>query len=162
MSSNRRGRASIGKADPLELPRLLGERDFDRQALHAARAIEPWQWRQPRSMNSASSGAAIGPPWQSTMFSGRTQIAASAIRSISSTHRSRDFAEAAPTVPPTLTPICATITSAPARTIASASAGLEHVGRRQEVRFVCHGDHVDFEVKTESGLLEARAHDAVK
>ena len=45
--------------------------------------------------------------------------------SISATHSSSVFAEVAPIEPPVVTPICATMMSAPAFVIARASSGLK-------------------------------------
>ena len=66
---------------------------------------------------------AIGPPWQSTMTSSRVASAAAAMASISATQSSSDFAEVAPIEPPVVTPMWATMMSAPAFVIATASSG---------------------------------------
>ena len=76
-------------------------------------------------MNSASSGMAIGPPWQSTMMSFRTAQRRFGDRvDLADALRRALFAEVAPIAPPVVTPICATMMSAPAFVIASASSGL--------------------------------------
>ena len=58
-------------------------------------------------------------------MSSRTVRAASAMAPTSSTHWSSDFAAFAPIVPPVVTPIWATMTSAPAEVMARASSGLK-------------------------------------
>ena len=74
-------------------------------------------------MYCASSGSAIGPPWQSTRMSGFTRFAASCIAWIAARASSSVIAVAAPIVPPVVRPMCGTSTSAPASAIAVASLG---------------------------------------
>ena len=76
------------------------------------------------STYAASSGSAIGPPWQRTSTSGLTALAASPQACTSATHSSSDFAVSAPIEPPVVRPMCGTITSAPAAAIAAASSSL--------------------------------------
>lgn len=79
-------------------------------------------------MYAASSGDAIGPPWQSTITSSRTDFAASAQLRTSGTQSASVRAVFAPIVPPVVRPRCATTMSAPASVIAIASASLNTYG----------------------------------
>ena len=76
----------------------------------------------------ASSGSASGPPWQSTMTSGSTSIAASRMAWISSTHWSSVLAVCAPIDPFVVSPMWGTRTSAPASVIAAACSGSKTYG----------------------------------
>jgi hypothetical protein len=76
-------------------------------------------------MNCASSGCAIGPPWQRMIASRRTESAAAAIASIESRLSSSVLPEVATIEAPSVYPICATMMSAPAFAIAFASSGLK-------------------------------------
>ncbi len=69
---------------------------------------------------SASSGSAIGPPWQRTMMSERTARAASCIFCTRRADSSSVSAVLAPIDPLVVRPRCATSTSAPALAIALA------------------------------------------
>ena len=80
------------------------------------------------STYAASSGSAIGPPWQRTSTSSRTAFAASHIAWTSSTDSSSVFAVEAPIAPPVVSPMCGTSTSAPASVIATASSGVKTYG----------------------------------
>ena len=82
--------------------------------------------------------------------------------SIAATQSSSDFAEVAPMAPPVVTPMWATMMSAPARVMARGLVGVEDVGRGQEVERVGGGDHVDLEAVAHAGLLEGGAHGAVE
>jgi len=73
----------------------------------------------------ASSGIETGPPWQSTITSGLTALAASHISWILVGAPSSVRAEVAPIEPLVVRPKCATTTSAPASAIAFASSGLK-------------------------------------
>ena len=64
----------------------------------------------------------MGPPWQSTMTSSRTALAASAHASMSPTHSSSDFAVCAPMLPLVVSPMWQTMISAPACVMATASS----------------------------------------
>ena len=64
----------------------------------------------------------MGPPWQSTMTSSRTALAASAHASMSATQSSNDFAVCAPMVPLVVSPMWQTMMSAPASAMATASS----------------------------------------
>ena len=77
---------------------------------------------------AASSGSAIGPPWQRTITSGLTSRAASCIAWISGTQSSSVFAVSAPIEPPVVSPMCGTSTSAPASAIATASSTVKTYG----------------------------------
>ncbi len=79
-------------------------------------------------MYCASGGSAIGPPWQITITSSRTDLAASAISWMSRTHSSSVLELFAPIVPPVVTPMWATTRSAPASAIQRASCGLKTYG----------------------------------
>ena len=80
------------------------------------------------STYAASSGSAIGPPWQRTITSSRTATAASRIAWTSSTDSSSVFAVEAPIAPPVVRPMCGTRMSAPASVIATASSGVNTYG----------------------------------
>ncbi|MNP72217.1 hypothetical protein D3C76_1687210 [compost metagenome] len=72
---------------------------------------------------AASSGSAIGPPWQMTIMSGFTALPALIIASIFSTQSSNVRAVLAPMVPFVVNPIWATKISAPASAMALACSG---------------------------------------
>ena len=76
-------------------------------------------------MYSASGGSEMGPPWQMTSTSGFTPRAASAMSWIRVTQSSSVFELFAPIDPPVVTPMWATIRSAPASAMRSASDGLK-------------------------------------
>ena len=83
---------------------------------------------------AASSGSAIGPPWQRTRMSGLTRFAASCIAWISGTHCSSVFAVDAPIAPPVVRPMWGTSTSAPASAIAVASSSVKTYGAVRKSR----------------------------
>src|SRR5215217_50340 len=76
----------------------------------------------------ASSGSASGPPWQSTITSSRTRMAASRMAWISAAQSSSVFAVTAPIVPFVVRPMCGTSTSAPASVMATALSGSNTYG----------------------------------
>ena len=71
---------------------------------------------------AASSGSAIGPPWQSNRTSGFTATAASCMAWTRATASSSVRAVLAPMLPLVVSPMWATTTSAPALAICSASS----------------------------------------
>src|SRR5581483_3118753 len=88
-----------------------------------------------RSMTyAASSGSAMGPPWQRTRMSGLTRFAASCMSWINGTHSSSVFAVDAPIAPPVVSPMCGTSTSAPAAAMASACSASNTYGAVRKSR----------------------------
>src|SRR5215831_460740 len=80
-------------------------------------------------MKRASSGSAIGPPWQITRTSLLTAAPASRMACTRSAACSSVRAVRAPIVPFVVSPICATKTSAPASTMRRASCPLKTYGQ---------------------------------
>src|SRR5262249_51014806 len=82
----------------------------------------PWVWDR---MYCASSGSAMGPPWQSTRMSGFTAFAASHSACTRSAAWDSVSADLAPIVPFVVSPMCGISTSAPAFAIARASSSVK-------------------------------------
>ena len=96
------------------------------------------------------------------MISGLIRFAASHMSWMSGTQLSRVFAVSAPIVPPVVSPMCGTRTSAPAPAIASASPTSKTYGAVEEILLARKPDQVDLEAVAHPGLLEVRPERALE
>ena len=124
--------------DGLEAPHVLGHRDLGRQPLHARGAEEADDARRcARARSAASSGSAIGPPWQRHEDVGVDRAAPRrASPGRARPPRRASCAVARRSCPPVVRPMCGTSTSAPASAIAARLVRVEDVGRGEQVELV--------------------------
>ena len=87
----------------------------------------------------------------------RASGAAAAMASITGTQSSSVLAVSAPIEPPVVSPMWATMMSAPASVMARGLVGVEDVGRGQQVQLARQRDHLDLEAVAHAGLFEVLA-----
>ena len=137
---------------------LLCDGQLGGQALHRAGSIKAVEAPgHGRACTGHRQESAIGPPWQSTSRSSRIDLLASTMAATSATQSSSDRAVRAPIDPLVVSPMWATMMSAPALSKQPCLLGVKGVRRGEQVELMGQGDAVDFPREAHTRLFQSQA-----